>query len=109
VTGDSWKATCVKYTVCTNSIGELNVNSFVQQFAKGSFSNITTMNQFKITVFQLRDEFLFVKLKLDPCLTRNLLMKLLLSVLLCATESEQYTQRHCTFWSMNAAITGYIP
>ena len=47
---------CVKDTVRTNSMGGLNVNSFVQQFAKGSFSNITAINQFKITVLQLRDE-----------------------------------------------------
>jgi len=66
------------------------VNSFLQQFATGSFSNITTINQFKITVLQLRDECLFVKLKLDPCLTGNLLMNILQFILLCATEPEQY-------------------
>jgi hypothetical protein len=84
---------CVKHTVCTNSMGEVNVSSFSQQFAKGSFRNITAINQFKITVLQLHDECLFVKLKLDPYLTSNLL----LFILLCATEPQQYVQRHCMF------------
>jgi hypothetical protein len=59
-------------------MGEVNVNSFLQQFAKGSFSNITAINQFKIIVLQLHDECLYAKLKLDPCLTINLLLFMLL-------------------------------
>jgi hypothetical protein len=97
MTVDSWKATCVKDTMCTNSMGELNVNSFLQQFAKGSFSNITTINQFKVTVLQLCDECLFVILKLRYLLTGNLLMDILLFTCLCVTEPEQYVQRHCMF------------
>ena len=70
---------------------------FIQQFAKSSFSNITTINQFKITVLQLCGKCLFVMVKLDTCFTSNLLMNILLFILLCAIEPEQYVQCHCRF------------
>ena len=63
---------------------------FIQQFAKSSFSNITTINKFKITVLQLRDKCLFVIVKLDTCFTSNLLMNIFLFIPLCSTEPEQY-------------------
>jgi hypothetical protein len=104
VTGESWKATCMKDTVCTNSMGELNVNSFVQQFAKGSFSNITTINQFKATVLQVHDECLFVILKLDTCFTDNLLMNYFPPVLRFLFDSSYIRDSsllgwHCVSWS----------
>jgi len=99
-----WRTQCVQIP-CGNEMWIVSL----QPFANGSFSNITTADQFKITVLQLCDECLFVKLKLYPCWTGNLLINILLVILLCATEPEQNVQHHCMFWSVNVAITGYIP